>query len=149
MGDDIVDRLRAWASGADEQGVQEVSDGLTFAAAEIERLRQDADENARTLTETRRAVETLTTELEMWRDGNIMAESHRDEIAQLERTAEVTYENHKRIVAELTAQRDKARQMYVNCSIRRRTQLQPPITSRERAKELGWADCFPPEEESR
>ena len=82
MGDDIVERLRAWASGADEQGVQEVSDGLTFAAAEIERLRQDADENARTLTETRRAVETLTTELEMWRDGNIMAESHRDEIGR-------------------------------------------------------------------
>jgi len=38
--EDIVARLRAWAIGADEQGVQEVSDGLKFAASEIERLRE-------------------------------------------------------------------------------------------------------------
>jgi len=54
-------------------------------------------------------IERLRTQLEMWHDGNIMAESHRDEIVQLERTAEVTYENHRRIVAELTAERDAAR----------------------------------------
>ena len=42
--EDIVARLRAWAIGADEQGVQEVSDGLKFAAAEIERLRAERDQ---------------------------------------------------------------------------------------------------------
>jgi len=42
--EDIVARIRAWAIGADEQGVQEVSDGLKFAADEIERLRAERDE---------------------------------------------------------------------------------------------------------
>jgi len=45
--DDIVARLRAWAIGADEQGVQEVSDGLKFAADEIERLRAERDDARR------------------------------------------------------------------------------------------------------
>jgi len=39
MSDDIVTRLRHWANGAAEQGVQEVVDGLNFAADEIEDLR--------------------------------------------------------------------------------------------------------------
>jgi hypothetical protein len=51
MSDDIVGRLWEWASGADEQGVQAVSDGLTFAAAEIERLRVEL-QNAYDLTKT-------------------------------------------------------------------------------------------------
>jgi hypothetical protein len=39
--DDIVRRLRHWANGADEQGVQDVVDGLNLAADEIERLRRN------------------------------------------------------------------------------------------------------------
>jgi len=45
--DEIVARLRAWAIGDDEQGVQEVSDGLKFAADEIERLRAERDDARR------------------------------------------------------------------------------------------------------
>jgi uncharacterized small protein (DUF1192 family) len=45
--DDIVARLRAWAIGADEQGVQEVSNGLKFAADEIERLRAEREQQPR------------------------------------------------------------------------------------------------------
>jgi predicted nucleic acid-binding Zn-ribbon protein len=37
------------------------------------------------------------------------------EVEALERNAETTYENHKRIVAELTAERDEARRMYCKC----------------------------------
>jgi chromosome segregation ATPase len=117
---------------------------------EIDRLRQDADENARTLTETRRAVETLTTELEMWRDGNIMAESHRDEIAQLERTAEVTYENHKRIVAELTAERDESRrdaERWEDDALRLMNERNAAQKERDEARrELCYASHLPPRE---
>ncbi len=42
MSDDIVTRLRHWANGAAEQEVQDVVDGLNFAADEIERLRVQA-----------------------------------------------------------------------------------------------------------
>jgi len=41
MQDDIVARLRHWANGAAEQGVQDVVDGLNCAADEIERLREE------------------------------------------------------------------------------------------------------------
>jgi hypothetical protein len=41
MSDDIVTRLRHWANGAAEQEVQDVVDGLNFAADEIERLRRN------------------------------------------------------------------------------------------------------------
>jgi hypothetical protein len=53
---DIVARLRSWAKGADEQGVQEIFDGLNFAADEIERLRellQTSYEFTKTLTAER------------------------------------------------------------------------------------------------
>lgn len=44
MTDDIVSRLRAWATGAQEQGVDDVFEGLNAAADEIERLRAERDE---------------------------------------------------------------------------------------------------------
>ena len=47
MNDDIVTRLRHWANGAAEQGVQDVVDGLNCAADEIERLRAERDEARR------------------------------------------------------------------------------------------------------
>lgn len=63
---DIVRMLRAWAEGADQQGVQEVVEGLKFAADEIERLREllkNSYEFTKTLTaerdEARREVSFL------------------------------------------------------------------------------------------
>jgi hypothetical protein len=38
---DIVARLRAWSEGAREQSVQDVANGLAYAADEIERLREE------------------------------------------------------------------------------------------------------------
>lgn len=40
---DIVAKLRAWARGADEQGVAEVVSGLNAAADELERLYAEND----------------------------------------------------------------------------------------------------------
>lgn len=47
MSDDIVTRLHDWARGADEQGVDEIADGLRLAAAEIARLTAERDEARR------------------------------------------------------------------------------------------------------
>jgi hypothetical protein len=44
MNDDIVDRLRKWAAGAEERGREDVSDGLRAAADTIERLRAERDQ---------------------------------------------------------------------------------------------------------
>ena len=67
--DDIVARLRAWAKGAEEQGVDEVFAGLNAAADEIERLRrqmcQMSDERIEMLTAHGKIVKTLIAE----RDG--------------------------------------------------------------------------------
>jgi hypothetical protein len=41
VSDDIVARLRRWANGAAEPEVQDVVDGLNYAADEIERLRRN------------------------------------------------------------------------------------------------------------
>ena len=113
MTDDIVRRLR-------DVDHPVSADFRIEAAAEIERLRsnvgcarnQGTTQFCHEALDAQRDVERLRTQLEMWQDGNIMAESHRDEIAKLERTAEITYENHRRIVAELTAERDEARRKY-------------------------------------
>ena len=40
---EIVARLRAWSDGAREQSVQDVANGLAYAADEIERLRKERD----------------------------------------------------------------------------------------------------------
>jgi uncharacterized small protein (DUF1192 family) len=65
-------------------------------------------------------IERLRTQLEMWQDGNIMAESHHDEIKRL------------------TAERDEARQevSYLRPSVCLGAQ-----TANEYARERGW-DCF-------
>jgi len=65
-------------------------------------------------------IERLRTQLEMWQDGNIMSESHHDEIKRL------------------TAERDEARREVCN--------LRPSVclgaqTAVEFANHRGW-DCF-------
>jgi len=62
-------------------------------------------------------IERLRTQLEMWQDGNIMAESHRDEIERL------------------TAERDEARREV--CVLMQRT----GFLRGDYAAERGW-DCF-------
>ena len=57
----------------------------------------------------------------------------RVECGVLEKNAEIAYENHKRIVAELTAERDEARRMYCEHG----TYTHP----RQLAKEIRW-DCY-------
>lgn len=47
MNDDIVNRLRKWAAGAEERGREDVSDGLRAAADTIVRLRAQRDEARR------------------------------------------------------------------------------------------------------
>lgn len=80
MSDDIVARLRAWARGADDQGVEDVAVGLNSAADEIERLRvelvRNADEFRETLTELHQRVETLTSERD---EANANAKLYRDD----------------------------------------------------------------------
>jgi hypothetical protein len=97
--DNIVTRLRKEISKRDRPYPVELLPELRDAADEIERLR---------------------TQLEMWQDGNIMSESHHDEIKRL------------------TAERDEARRE-VSC-------LRPSVclgaqTANEYARERGW-DCF-------
>ncbi len=121
--EDIVARLRAWAIGADEQGVQEVSDGLKCAASEIERLRL---------------------KLEMWQDGNIMAESHSEEIERLrEQLRLCNIDNFN-----TTAERDQARAEVVDRALGLRRDVHWDKNSPERlrcmefARQRGWHDLF-------
>ncbi len=66
---------------------------INCAIKEIEKLRQERDEMQGELRKTETECSML-----------------RVECGVLEKNAEVTYENHKRIVAELTAGRDEARE---------------------------------------
>lgn len=47
MDNEIVQRLEAYAKGAEEQGVQDVADGLRSAVAEIERLTAEREATIR------------------------------------------------------------------------------------------------------
>ena len=66
MDDDIVTRLRHWANGAAEQGVQDVVDGLNGAADEIERLRRNTG-CARNQRSTQFCAEALDAQREIER----------------------------------------------------------------------------------
>jgi hypothetical protein len=66
MTDDIVARLRHWANGAAEQGVQDVVDGLNYAADEIERLRRNTG-CARNQRSTQFCAEALDAQREVER----------------------------------------------------------------------------------
>jgi len=99
MSDDIVTRLRHWANGAAEQGVQDVVDGLNYAADEIERLRRNTGcaRNQRwtqfcaEALDAQRDVETLKAELV----------TNADEFRE-------TLTTHRRTIECLTAERDHA-----------------------------------------
>ena len=122
---DIVARLRVYytANMVDE------------AADEIERLREQLRlaniDNFNTTAE----VERLRTELEMWRDGNIMAESHHDEIVKNADEFAKTLTELRQRVETLTAERDEARREVCG--------LDADIIDDqiEYARNRGW-DCF-------
>jgi uncharacterized coiled-coil DUF342 family protein len=104
---DILDRLRiSWTSLTNEQNAERAE-----AADEIERLR---------------------TQLEMWQDGNIMAESHRDELEKNTDEFRKTLTELQERVKTLTVERDDARRYICGLSWQ---------DSRDMAKQLGW-DCF-------
>lgn len=57
-------------------------------------------------------IERLRTQLEMWQDGNIMAESHRDELKQNADEFAKTLTELRQRVETLTIERDEARRKY-------------------------------------
>jgi hypothetical protein len=122
MSDDIVARLRVLLSKCCTAPAMAVwSRDLREAADEIERLREQLRLANIDNFNTTAKVERLCTELEMWRDGNIMSESHRDEIERLR------------------AERDEARRMF--CNAMASNSRLGFTTPRSFAEDEGW-DCF-------
>jgi septal ring factor EnvC (AmiA/AmiB activator) len=68
----------------------------------------------------------------------------RIECGVLEKNAEMTYENHQRIVKELTAERDEARQEVCRNEANHLPTMADP---RREAARRGW-DCFKKEEQN-
>ena len=92
MNEDIIETLRRIQCSDAACGNLKIAMGVKLAIYEIERLRSERNEMQSEL----RKAETESSML-------------RVECGVLEKNAEMTYENHKRIVAELTEERDEAR----------------------------------------
>ena len=92
MSEDIIETLRRIQCSDAACGNLKIAMGVKLAIYEIERLRSERNEMQSEL----RKAETESSML-------------RVECGVLEKNAEMTYENHKRIVAELTEERDEAR----------------------------------------
>jgi uncharacterized protein (DUF3084 family) len=92
VSEDIVETLRRIQCSDAACGNLKIAMGVKLAIYEIERLRSERNEMQSEL----RKAETESSML-------------RVECGVLEKNAEMTYENHKRIVAELTEERDEAR----------------------------------------
>jgi hypothetical protein len=124
---ELVKRLRAMAGPI-------VPNVCTEAADEIERLRVGGC--VRDQRTTQYCAEAVRLQAE--RD-----EATR-EVQTLERNAETTYENHKQIVAELTAERDEARRIacaYFSGTYRKDRVILDRAATLAEAKRRGW-DCF-------
>jgi hypothetical protein len=92
VNEDIIETLRRIQCSDAACGNLKIAMGVKLAIYEIERLRSERNEMQSEL----RKAETESSML-------------RVECGVLEKNAEMTYENHKRIVAELTEERDEAR----------------------------------------
>jgi uncharacterized protein (DUF3084 family) len=92
VSEDIIETLRRIQCSDAACGNLKIAMGVKLAIYEIERLRSERNEMQSEL----RKAETESSML-------------RVECGVLEKNAEMTYENHKRIVAELTEERDEAR----------------------------------------
>jgi len=137
---DIVNRLRKEIAKRERPYPVELLPELQEAADEIERIRAELVSKADELAATLRQLRKVETECSMLRV----------ECGILERNAETTYENHKRIVAELTAERDEARRCLCECLANGVSDATlgewfnddgRHLLARDIATERGW-DCF-------
>ena len=120
MDDDIVTRLRHWAKGAAEQEVQDVVDGLNYAADEIERLRRNTG-CARNQRSTQFCAEAL--------DAQRDAEKLRKELSE-------AHYDYRRLMTQMLRERDEARLLY--CEL---FAFSMGRTADDVASSLKW-DCF-------
>jgi len=155
MSDDIVARLRQWAPCWTDS--DQISIDPRTAADEIERPRrnpacaphQRSTQFCAEAVDAQRGFETLQAQL--GKNAIALAATLRElrkvetecsmlrvECGILERNAETTYENHKRIVAELTAERDEARREVCRNEVHHLPTMADPCRE---AKRRGW-DCF-------
>ena len=116
MNEDIIETLRRIQCSDAACGNLKIAMGVKLAIYEIERLRSERNEMQSEL----RKAETESSML-------------RVECGVLEKNAEMTYENHKRIVKELTAERDEARREICHDT----NGISPTMVAEDR----GW-DCF-------
>jgi outer membrane murein-binding lipoprotein Lpp len=132
-----VERLRAGGCVRDQRTTQYCAEAVRLQAR-VWQLEGDASALAERLTaerdEMQRDLRKAETECSMLRV----------ESGVLEKNAETTYENHKRIVAELTAERDEARRIacaYVSGTYRKDLVILDRAATLAEAKRRGW-DCF-------
>jgi hypothetical protein len=99
----------------------------------VARLRRYDQVGPKTIiTEAANEIERLRTQLEMWQDGNVMADSHHDELVRNADEFANTLTELRERVKTLTAERDEARRLICDLSWE---------DSKEVARQMGW-DCF-------
>ena len=130
MNEDIIETLRRIQCSDAACGNLKIAMGVKLAIYEIERLRSERNEMQSEL----RKAETESSML-------------RVECGVLEKNAEMTYENHKRIVAELTEERDEARQEVCFLLSRNVTQGCDGDTPEFHATARGWCYLFEGDDE--
>jgi len=128
VSEDIIETLRRIQCSDAACGNLKIAMGVKLAIYEIERLRSERNEMQSEL----RKAETESSML-------------RVECGVLEKNAEMTYENHKRIVKELTAERDEARREVCFLLSRNVTQGCDGDTPEFHATARGW--CYLLEED--
>jgi predicted nucleic acid-binding Zn-ribbon protein len=133
VNEDIIETLRKIQCSDAACGNLKIAMGVKLAIYEIERLRSERNEMQSEL----RKAETESSML-------------RVECGVLEKNAEMTYENHKRIVKELTAERDEARRQRDEArrEVCKRVESasclsdgEPTTLASDYARWCGW-DCF-------
>jgi predicted nucleic acid-binding Zn-ribbon protein len=133
VNEDIIETLRRIQCSDAACGNLKIAMGVKLAIYEIERLRSERNEMQSEL----RKAETESSML-------------RVECGVLEKNAEMTYENHKRIVKELTAERDEARRQRDEArrEVCKRVESasclsdgEPTTLASDYARWCGW-DCF-------
>lgn len=120
MDNDIVTRLRHWAKGAAEQEVQDVVDGLNYAADEIERLRRNTG-CARNQRSTQFCAEALDAQRDVEKLRKELSEAHYD---------------YRRLMTQMLRERDEARREV--CEMLERD---AGFSAQRQAASRGW-DCF-------
>lgn len=118
--------------------VESLAETIRNREAIIIQLREDNARLQRKAVELQNEVEACVGDERKIVDLQAKVRNLHDEIRNLEQTAETTYENHKRIVSELTTQRDEARRLYCVFA----SNVEQKVTAEHIASQWGW-DCFP------